>query len=41
MITLKPGITAPRFVFPVERGKIREFATATGSSNQATFLIKK
>lgn len=31
MITLEPGITAPAFGFPVERGKIREFAMATGS----------
>jgi hypothetical protein len=33
MSELKPGIAAPPFVFPIERGKIREFALATGSSH--------
>jgi hypothetical protein len=35
MTELKPGIRAPVFEFPLERGKIREFAAATGSSHRA------
>lgn len=34
MIRLEPGIAAPAFAFPVERAKIREFATAIGSSHR-------
>jgi hypothetical protein len=34
MIELAPGVEAPPFSFPLERGKIREFATATGSTRR-------
>jgi len=37
MIELEPGISAPPFVFPIELGKVKEFATATGSSHPDYF----
>lgn len=40
MIDLKPGVSAPTFVFPVEMGKVREFATATGSSHTEYFATE-
>jgi hypothetical protein len=40
MIDLKPGISAPLFAFPVEVSKVREFATATGSSHPDYFATE-